>query len=196
MSTITSRPEPAPDAATTPEPPERLVVGRIGRPHGLRGEVTVEVLSDAPDRFAPGAHLTATPADQPDAPPDATEALTVAASRNQQGRLLVRFAELDGRDAVEHLRGRLLTIPAAAARQLDPGEYWPHQLTGLDVADADGAVRGTVTDVVPGAAHDLLEVRLTTGGSVLLPCVAALLTVDLPAGRVTVAPVAGLLDPE
>jgi 16S rRNA processing protein RimM len=176
-----------------PGTPERIVVGRIIRPHGLRGEVTVEILSDAPDRFAPGAHLDAHTPDQPDQL-GRPRPLTVAATRPQQGRLLVRFDGLDGRDAVESLRGHLLTIQPEAARPLEPGEYWPWQLTGLDVADATGTVRGTVEEVVPGAAHDLLQIRLAGGGTALLPCVAAVLTVDLDARRVTVTGVAGLLD--
>jgi 16S rRNA processing protein RimM len=171
-----------------------MVVGRVVRPHGLRGEVAVEVLSDAPDRFKPGARMAATPSDQAPDPSAPLQELTVAGSRHQQGRLLVRFAELDGRDRVEHLRGHLLTIPATAARPLEPGEYWPHQLTGLTVTDPDGTVRGTVTDVIAGAAHDLLQVQLTDGRTVLVPCVAALVGVDLDAGRVTVQPLAGLLD--
>jgi 16S rRNA processing protein RimM len=180
-----ARPEQAP-----PGTPERIVVGRVIRPHGLRGEVAVEVLSDAPDRFDPGVHLAAHTPERP----ERLRPLTVASSRRQQGRLLVRFDGLDSRDAVEDLRGHLLTIPSEDARPLQEGEYWPWQLTGLDVADATGTVRGTVEEVVPGAAHDLLGVRLAGGGTALVPCVAAVLTVDLDARKVTVTGVEGLLD--
>jgi 16S rRNA processing protein RimM len=175
--------------AATP-PPERLVVGRVVRPHGIRGEVVVEVLSDAPGRFDPGAELAAGDPEGATAP----RGLTVAAARRHQGRLLASFEGLDDRDDVEALRGQLLTIPLASARQLGPDEFWPHQLTGLAVADHAGAVVGSITAVVPGAAHDLLQVALDRGGEALVPAVAALVTVDLAAGRVVVADLPGLLD--
>jgi 16S rRNA processing protein RimM len=172
-------------------PPRRLVVGRVVRPHGLGGEVLVQVLSDAPDRFAPGARISA---GDPDAGP--LRELTVAGVRFAQGRHLVRFDTVDDRDAAEALRGATLSIPFTAARDLADSEYWPHQLVGLDVVDSEGVHRGIVTDLVPGAAHDLLAVRLDAGGSVLVPTVAALVTVELDRGRVTVAPVVGLLGEE
>jgi 16S rRNA processing protein RimM len=168
--------------------PERLVVGRVVRPHGLRGEVLVQILSDAPDRLAAGARIAA---GDPDTGP--LRELTVADARLAQGRQLLRFEGLDDRDQVEGLRGTLLSIPFSAARELGEDEYWPHQLVGLAVIDAEGVQRGTVTEVVPGSAHDLLAVALDTGGTVLVPAVAALVEIDLGARRVTVAPVAGLL---
>jgi 16S rRNA processing protein RimM len=190
------------------EAPARLVVGRVLRPHGVRGEVTVEVLSDAPDRFAPGAELAAgdpegadPEAGDPEAAgpaPDLSGGLrrvVVASSRLHQGRLLLAFQGIDDRTAADSLRGLLLSIPARAARPLEPGEYWPHQLVGLAVVDRQDQERGTVADVVPGTAHDLLSVRLRDGATALVPAVAALVIVDLDAGRVVVDALPGLLDP-
>jgi 16S rRNA processing protein RimM len=168
--------------------PDRLVVGRVGRPHGVRGEVSVEVLSDAPDRFTAGVEFL--PGDPPGAAP---HPLRVETARSHHGRQLVRFAGVADRDGAERLRGVVLTIAAEHARPLGPDEYWPHQLVGLDVVDHAGTVRGTVGAVTQGAAHDLLEVRLVAGGTVLVPAVAALVTVSLDAGRITVADVPGLL---
>ena len=170
--------------------PARMVVGRVLRPHGVRGEVLVEVLSDAPDRFAPGAEVAA-------GDPESGEPLRpleVAAARLHQGRMLLRFAGVEDRDATEPLRGRLLSIPMEAARQLGPDEFWPHQLVGLAVVDRDGRHRGTVEEVLPGAAHDLLAVGLHDGARALVPAVAALVSVDLGAGWVLVDAVPGLLD--
>ena len=79
------------------------------KPHGVGGEVTVEVLSDAPGRFVPGAQLAT---GDPDDTASTPRQLTVAATRNHQGRVLVTFEGLDDRDAVEPLRGELLTIPS------------------------------------------------------------------------------------
>jgi 16S rRNA processing protein RimM len=190
--------------------PGRLVVGRVLRPHGLRGELSVEVLSDASERFSPGVELGA---GDPDGP-GPLAMVTVQAARLHQGRLLLSLVGVEDRDAADRLRGTWLSIPVAAARPLDPDEFWPHQLVGLAVVDRQGRQRGRVADVVPGAAHDLLAVELTPepSGSMeagspgdapvdqarrvaLVPAVAALVTVELEAGRVLVDAVPGLLDP-
>ena len=172
-----------------PTPPDRLVVGRVLRPHGVRGELSVEVLSDAPDRFAPGTELGV---GDPDGP-GPLEPVVVRAARLHLGRLLLSLEGVTDRDAADRYRGAWLSIPVAAARPLEAGEFWPHQLVGLAVVDRQGRRRGQVADVVPGAAHDLLAVDLTGGGSALVPAVAALVTVELEAGRVLVDAVPGLL---
>jgi 16S rRNA processing protein RimM len=172
-------------------PPAQLVVGRVLRPHGVRGELSVEVLSDAPERFAPGAELGV---GDPDGPAP-LEPVTVRAARLHQGRLLLSLEGVEDRDAADRFRGAWLSIPVDSARSLDPDEYWPHQLVGLTVVDRQGRERGRVADVVPGAAHDLLSVELPGGASALVPAVAALVTVELDAGRVLVDAVPGLLGP-
>ena len=174
-------------------PPDRLVVGRVLRPHGIKGELSVEVLSDAPERFAPGVELGV---GDPDGPEPLRTAV-VAASRRHLGRLLLSLEGVEDRDAADRYRGAWLSIPVTEARPLEPDEFWPHQLVGLAVVDHQGRERGRVADVVPGAAHDLLSVQLPGGASVLVPAVAALVTVELDAGRVLVEAVPGLLgDPE
>ncbi len=170
--------------------PARLVVGRVLRPHGLGGEVVAEVLSDAPERFSPGAKLAAGDPDEPAALRD----LEVLAARRHQGRMLLRLAGIEGRDAVEPLRGLLLSIPLEKARDLAADEFWSHQLIGLRVIDQEGRERGVVDDVRPGAAHDLLAVRRPDGEVALVPAVAALVTVDLEAGRLVVQALPGLLE--
>jgi 16S rRNA processing protein RimM len=167
-----------------------MVVGRVLRPHGLHGELVVEVLSDAPERFVPGAAVAA-------GDPESGEPLRpleVSGARLHQGRMLLRFTGVEDRDAAEPLRGSLLTIPSEAARKLAPDEYWRHQLVGLAVVDTEGNDRGVVEDVVPGAAHDLLEVRRPDGVTALVPAVAALVRVEMEAGRVVVRAIPGLLD--
>ena len=173
--------------------PDHLVVGRVLRPHGVRGELSVQVLSDAPERFVPGAELgVGDPAG-----PGPLRPVVVRAARLHQGRLLLTLEGVEDRNAAEGLRGAWLSIPAASARPLDPGEFWPHQLVGLAVVDHQGRERGRVADVLPGAAHDLLSVELPGGATALVPVVAALVTVELEAGRVLVDAVPGLLgDPE
>jgi 16S rRNA processing protein RimM len=173
-----------------------VVVGRVGRPHGLRGEVSVELRTDEPERrFVRGATLRAA------APPDATGGdltLTVAETRPHQGGLLVRFAELRDRTAAEAARGLVLhvCVPVGETPE-DPEEYYDHQLVGLAAHDQAGAVLGEVSAVLHGSAQDLLEIRTPSGRLALVPFVAALVpVVDLAGGRVVVADRPGLLAPD
>jgi 16S rRNA processing protein RimM len=162
-----------------------LVVGRIGRPHGLRGEVSVEPRTDEPDRrFAAGARLTAE-RNRPGTHEAAT--FTVRGSRWHSGRLLVTFEELTDRDAAEGARGTLLVVPVDPEETPDdPEEFYDHQLVGLAVVLATGEAVGEVAEVVHGAAQDLLVVR-APDREVLVPFVAALVPeVDLPGRRVVV----------
>jgi 16S rRNA processing protein RimM len=172
-----------------------VVVGRIGKPHGIRGEVTVDVRTDEPDRrFAEGAVLRAEP---PRGSASTLTSLTVTAARRHQQTLLVTFAELTDRTTAEAARGIVLhaSVPADE-RPEDPEEYYDHQLVGLAAHDTDGRVLGEVTAVVHGAAQDLLTVRTPDGRDALVPFVAALVPeVDLGGGRVVVADRPGLVAP-
>ena len=172
-----------------------LVVGRIGKPHGLRGEVTVDVRTDEPElRFADGATLRAEP---PAGSASRLTAVTVAGTRWHQGVLLARFEELGDRNAAEAARGIVLhaTLPADASPD-DPEEFYDHQLIGLEAVDLDGKPLGTVSRVVHGGAQDLLQIRTPDRREALVPFVAALVPeVDVPGGRVVVADRPGLVTP-
>lgn len=172
-----------------------LVVGRIGKPHGVRGEVTVDVRTDEPERrFAPGTTLRAAPPAGADRRP---ATLTVTRSRWHQQTLLVTFEELTDRNAAEAARGTVLhaTVPADEQPE-DPDEYYDHQLVGLAAEDTDGTPLGEVTAVVHGAAQDLLRIRTADGRDALVPFVAALVPeVDVAGGRVVVADRPGLVAP-
>ena len=162
------------------------VVGRIGRPHGLRGEVAVRVRTDFPEqRFAVGAQLRG----------DTGHILTVEAARPHGGALLVRFAGVVDRDAAAALRGLLLTVDATALPDLDdPDEFYDHQLEGLAAVGSDGVLLGAVREVVHTPVSDLLVLE-TDRGEALVPFVRAIvLEVDLAGGRVVLDPPAGLLD--
>ena len=171
---------------------ESLVVGRILRPHGLRGELSVEVRTDDPEkRFAAGSVLGTDPAE--------AGPLTVEASRWHSGRLLVRFAGIADRTDAESLRGAWLTIDVAdVPPPEDPDEFHDHQLTGLTVVTVSGDVVGTVTDVLH-LGQTLLAVTPAAGTSrraeVLVPFVAAIaVEVDLAGQRLVIDPPPGLLD--
>jgi 16S rRNA processing protein RimM len=171
-----------------------VVVGRIGKPHGLRGEVTVEVRTDEPERrFAVGTTLRAEP---PRGSASGRTTVEVVSARWHQATLLVRFAELADRTAAEGARGTMLLADVPADQTPDdPDEFYDHQLVGLRVEDLDGAAIGEVTGVVHGA-QDLLEVRASDGRPTLVPFVAALVPeVDVAAGRLVVADRPGLVAP-
>ncbi len=169
-----------------------VLVGRIGKPHGLRGHVTVDVRTDEPDRrFAAGAVLRAT------SPRGETRTLTVEATRWHHGVLQARFAEIGDRNEAEAARGLLLhsDIPADLTPE-DPDEYYDHQLVGLAAYNLDGEHLGEVTGLVHGAAQDLLVVRTPDRRDALVPFVKALVqVVDLAGKRVEIADRPGLVTP-
>lgn len=162
-----------------------VIVGIVGRAHGIKGEVGIDVRTDEPERrFTPGAVLGR----------EGGGELTVESVRDHSGRMLVRFRGHPDRTAVEQLRGTVLVVRVdAAARPEDEEEYYDRQLTGLRVVDAAGADVGAVADVIHLPEQDLLEIR-TDGGTRLVPFVRALVPeVDLGAGTVRLADVPGLL---
>lgn len=166
-----------------------LVVGRIGRPHGVRGDVTIDVRTDDPDsRFAVGSVLATDPTGR--------GPLRVSSARWHSGRLLLRFDGIDGRDAADALRGTLLVVDSADLPALtDPDEFYDHDLVGLVALLPDGSTLGEVGDVVHGAGNDLLVVVTPDRREVLVPFVAAVVPrVDRDAGRLVVDPPEGLLD--
>lgn len=178
-----------------PPQPVEVTVGRIGRPHGLRGELTVDVRTDEPERrFAQGSRLTARP---PQGSASTLKALTVARTRTHQGILLVTFEEISGREAAEAARGITLHVEVPADETPDdPEEYYDHQLVGLTAYDEAGRELGTLTEVGHGAAQDLLKIRTPDGRDAYVPFVSALVPeVDLPGGRIVIADRPGLVTP-
>jgi 16S rRNA processing protein RimM len=176
------RDSPAPSAGVAPDveqPPEStliaplLEIGRVTRPHGLRGEVVVDLTTDRVERLMPGTVLASDAGD-----------LTVAAARPHHHRWIVAFEGHDRREAADRLRGLALR----AAPLDDPDALWVHDLVGSEVVTVAGDVAGTCVAVVANPASDLLE--LDDGA--LVPVV---FVVERRAGRVTIDPPEGLLEP-
>ncbi len=155
----------------------------MGKPHGIRGDVYVVPISDDPDRFAPGARLVH----------EDGRTLTVARARRHGDRFLVSFEGVEDREGAETLRGALF-VDASQLRALDEDEFWTFDLIQAEVTTATGERVGAVTDVVPGSAHDLLEVE-TPRGPRLVPLVKAMVVaVDPDARSIVIDPPEGLLD--
>ena len=167
-------------------PPERVVVGTVGKPHGLGGTVVVHLESDYPDRFSPGSRLLTEDGRQ----------LTVRSSHSTEKILLVEFAEVADRNDAESLRGSVLTIDAADRRPLRLGEYWPDDLVGLTVRDPAGQALGTVVEVDDTTVQHRLQIRARSG-LVEVPLVDDLVPlVQIADGYLIVVPIAGLFDGE
>lgn len=171
------------------------LVARIGRPHGLRGEVTVRAHTDDPERrFVPGTVFATEAAPGTGVP----RTLTLATARLHRETWLLGFAEIPDRTGAESLRGtRLLLGDTGAGDAQDPDEdaWYEEDLVGLSAHDPTGERIGQVSGLVNGAAQDLLVLRLEDGAEALVPFVAAIVTeVDLDAGRVVVDAPPGLLD--
>lgn len=167
----------------------QLVVARIGRAHGIKGEVTVEVRTDEPEsRLGPGAVLATDP---PTAGP-----LTIERGRVHSGRLLLRLEGVHDRTAAEALRNTLLIAEVDPDEQPeDPDEFYDHQLTDLDVVTSAGVSVGRVEEVAHPPGQDLLVVRREDGSEALIPFVTEIVPeVDLEAQRIVVDPPPGLLD--
>ena len=176
-----------------------VVVGQIGKAHGLKGEVSVQVRTDEPERrFADGAVLaTEAPRGGPPQGAERPTTLTVQSSRWHQSRLLVTFVEVGDRTQAEAVRGlTLLTTVDDTEVPEDPDEYYDHQLVGLHAETTGGEAVGELVEVVHGSAQDLLSIRAADGREVLVPFVAQLVpTVDVSGGRVVVEDRPGLLTP-
>ena len=154
-----------------------LEVGRVDRPHGIRGEVVVSLVTNRTERLNPGAELQTS---------DAT--LVVRRARHFEKRWVVAFEGYEDRDAAEGLRGAILL----AAPLEDPDELWVHRLIGAEVVCAAGTARGRVTSVQANPASDLLV--LDSGALVPATFVVAVEGGDGEPARITVDAPAGLFD--
>jgi 16S rRNA processing protein RimM len=171
----------------------QLVVGRISRPHGVRGELAVDVRTDDPElRLAVGAVLVTEPT--------AAGPLTVERTRWHSGRLLVTFHGIQDRNEADELRGVLLLVDSEELEEIaDPDVFRDHELIGLTVVAPDGEQVGNVADVLH-YGQDLLVVRGSgkrAGAEIMIPFVSAIVPeVDVAGGMLRIDPPPGLLDPE
>lgn len=165
----------------------QLQVARIGKPHGIRGEVTVQVMTDAPgDRFVPGVTFTVEPA--------GSGPLTVSSARWNKDILLLGFDEVADRNRAEQLRGAKLFVETAELDDEDDEGWYEHELVGLEARVGD-AVVGKVTALNTAPAQDLLMVTTADGEEILVPFVEQIVPeVNIEAGYILLTPPEGLFE--
>ena len=184
-----------------------LTVGQIGKPHGIRGEVSVVVRTDEPEeRFVPGSvFVTEVPRDRrvstgPAAVSgvkfDVPKQLVLESIRWHQGRGIAVFENIYDRNVAEELRGVFLQVDSDELTPPDdPDEFHDHQLVGLRVESADGTVHGSVERIEHAPSSDLIVLKKTGGGTALIPFVSAMVPiVDVAGGKIVVDLPEGLLD--
>jgi 16S rRNA processing protein RimM len=168
--------------------PVFVVVGIGRRPHGLRGEMLVQVISDDPERLQPGANLTLGPQHLP---------VTINSARQHNQGLLIAFEEYPTREAIEPFRNVPLYVHVDELPALAEGEFYAHQLVGLQVVDEAGQDLGRLVDVLETGANDVYVVHSATGAELLLPAIEdVILKIDLENGQVRVRLLPGMEIPD
>ncbi|WP_104136057.1 ribosome maturation factor RimM [Arthrobacter sp. ZGTC131] len=165
----------------------QLQVARIGKPHGIRGEVTVQVLTDAPgDRFVPGTEFVVEPA--------SAGPLTVHSARWNKDILLIAFEEIETRNEAETLRGAKLFVESEELEDNDDEGWYEHELVGLE-ARVGSQVVGKVSGLNTMPVQDLLVVKTPDGKEILIPFVEQIVPeVNVAEGYVLVTPPPGLFE--
>lgn len=166
---------------------DMVLVGRIARPHGIRGEVVIDPSTDFPEeRFAEGATVFAQRG-------GAVSPMIVAVSRMHAGRPIVRFDAMASMDDAETLRGLELRVPESALGALPDNAWYHHQLLGSTVRTKDGQDVGTVTAIAGPAERSILVID-GRGGETLVPLVAEFCDVNVAAKEIVIDPPEGLLE--
>ena len=155
---------------------ERIVIGRVGAAHGIRGELRIIPLTDFPERFAALREVMV-----------GDELLHIESVKPQGKNFLMRFREYAVREDAQRLTGRLLTVARAEAAPLDEGEYYVFDIVGLTVYDEEDYELGTVENVLRTGSNDVYAVRSEDGREILIPALRKVVrTIDVLNGRMTV----------
>ena len=172
---------------------QRIVVGEIRGPHGLKGEVRVRIAGDGPETLlgAEALWLGKTPTD-----PEARRYQVHGCGLGRKGEVRLRFEGVEGREAVRRLVGLLVTSPATLLPELPAGEFYWYELIGCQVESEAGERAGIVREIWETGAHDVLVVEDEDGVRRLIPTAAELMKeVDLAARRIVIVDLPGLLEP-
>lgn len=147
----------------SPGGPVFLAVGRIYRPHGIKGEMVMEVLTGFPERLHPGKDVFVG---------DAHETVKIRSLRGHNKALLISFHGIFSPEEASRFRNALVFITAADLPDLPEGEYYHHELIGMTVSDEAGKVLGELVNVLETGANDVYEIKTPQGNELLLPAIA------------------------
>lgn len=160
-----------------------LAVGRVVRPHGVRGELLVDSLTDFPDHLSEVDTVYVGEAAVPHA---------LLGARDHRGQLIIRLANCPDRDTAEQYRQQLIQIRVEAAAPLPPGSYYHHELIGCRVVSDEGEALGELVDILETGANDVYVVA-SPSGELLLPAISSvILNIDLPGKLITAHLIDGL----
>ena len=160
--------------------PVFLVVGRLQRPHGVTGEIRMEIRTDFPERLRKGRTVYLGPEHYP---------VKLAAVRTADAALLIRLEGISDRDQAGLLRGKEVAVQADSLPNLPEGQYYHHQLIGLQVVDESGQDLGVLDQILETGANDVYVIKPAEGPELLIPAIEEVIqAVDLKKGRMTVRP--------
>lgn len=166
--------------------PEYLVVGRLRRPHGLHGEMVMELQTDFPERLKPSARVFVGEKHQP---------ITIVGVRSHNEGLLIKLEGLETPEDAGRYRNQVVYVSAADRPPLPEGQYYHHELIGFDVVDEDEQKIGSLAEILQTGANDVYVVTKPDGGEVLLPVIpSVVLDIQAEHHRIVVRLIPGLLD--
>jgi 16S rRNA processing protein RimM len=174
--------------SSAPGEPVFLVVGKLRRPHGVRGEMLMDVLTDFPERLRPGVRVFVGEEHQP---------CVIHSTRWQMNALLVAFQGLDSSEAVSIYRNLLVSVRADEIPALEEGEYYHHECMGMQVVDEKGRRIGVIKEILESSAHDIFVLETGENKEVLIPAIGeVILKMDVKRGEMQVRLLPGLLPGE
>jgi 16S rRNA processing protein RimM len=165
--------------------PAFLLVGILRRPHGVKGEVLMAVMTDFPERLKPGITLYLGSDHQP---------VTIANVRHHNKGLIVAFEEFQSRTDLDHLRNQELFVRVDDRPALPDGQYYLHQLIGLQAVTEDGQNLGIIAEWIETGANGVFVVKPEDGGEILIPDIDEVIVgIDLKNGQINIRLIEGLL---
>jgi 16S rRNA processing protein RimM len=174
--------------SSIPGEPEFLVVGRLGKPHGIQGEIVMDVFTDFPERLKSGISVWVGPQ---------YKEIKITNKRPHSRGMLLSFEGYQHREEVSALRNRLVYVRTVNLPQLEEGEYYHHQVLGMQVVDEEGGTLGSIVRIHETGANDVYVVQGESGTELLIPAIeSVILAIDLEHHQLQVRLLPGLLPDE
>jgi len=168
-----------------PGEPEFLVIGKLRKPHGVHGEIAMEILTDFPERIKTGSEVFMGNDYKP---------LHIRNIRQHNQLLLISFEEYLDPEKASECRNQFISIPSTELPELPSGDFYHHQILGLQVYDEDGRLLGKIENILETGANDVFVIRLNEGDEILLPAIdSTIKRIDLERGELYVNILPGIL---